>query len=200
MEIGMNKKAHFNPNSLKWLISLAVMAVVSAGVVFGSQAIYDAANEKYNEPVEISFTVASTSSEDISGTDADSLGIKSVEKAFDEKGTLVAYIVNGTTVGYNTSVPIEMSSIISADGSLVCGVDIMHQEETEYLGVRIETQAFKDQFKGRYLPVVLASSTDKGSKIDVLSNSTISTQAVVDGVNNAQQFVLDNYAAADSAE
>ena len=66
----MNKKAHFNPKSLTWLISLAVMIVLCAGVIFGSKALYDFANKKYLEPVEISFTIDSTKDLDISGTNA----------------------------------------------------------------------------------------------------------------------------------
>ena len=65
------KKAHFNPKSVTWLISLAVMIVISAGVIFGTQAIDSLANKKYNEPVEISFTVESTKPVDISAMNAD---------------------------------------------------------------------------------------------------------------------------------
>lgn len=197
----MNKKAHFNPKSLTWLISLAVMIVLCAGVIFGSKALYDFANKKYLEPVEISFTIDSTKDLDISGTNASNYSVTAAKEAYDASGKLVAYVVEGTTVGYNQESPIEMSTIISADGTLVCGIDIIKQEETEYLGVRIAADPFKNQFKGRYLPVVASTSSDKGSKIDVIAKSTISSQAVIDAVNNAQGFVVDNYAPAqDSAE
>ncbi len=197
----MNKKAHFNPKSLTWLISLAVMIVLCAGVIFGSKALYDFANKKYLEPVEISFTIDSTKDLDISGTNASNYSVTAAKEAYDASGKLVAYVVEGTTVGYNQESPIEMSTIISADGTLVCGIDIIKQEETEYLGVRIAADPFKNQFDGRYLPVVASTSSDKGSKIDVIAKSTISSQAVIDAVNNAQGFVVDNYAPAqDSAE
>ncbi len=196
----MKKQAHFNPKSFKWVISLVVMIVISAGVIFGSKAIDNLANKKYNEPVEIGFTIESTKDVDISSMNTADYNVKSVQEAYDASNQLVAYIVELTTIGYNQEVPIEMTSIISADGTLVCGIDILHQEETEYLGVRIETPEFKDKFTGRYLPVVLSTSTTKGSTIDVLSNSTISSQAVVDGVNNAQSFVAENFVTEDTAE
>lgn len=197
----MKKNAHFNPKSLNWVISLVVMIVLCAGVIFGSKALYDFANKKYNEPVEISFTIESTNQLDITGTNASEYGITSVEEAFDASGNKVAYIVTGTTIGYNQESPIEMTTVISADAALVCGIDILHQEETEYLGVRIQTPEFKGQFDGRYLPVVASSGTEKGSKIEVLSKATISSQAVIDAVNNAQGFIVDNYApAGDSAQ
>lgn len=195
----MNKKAHFNPKSLTWILSLVVMIIVCVGVIFGSKAIYDFANKKYNEPVDIDFTIASTSDLDISSMNADKYSVTSVQEAFDSSNNLVAYIVEGTTIGYNQSSPIEMTTIISADGTLVCGIDILHQEETEYLGVRIEEASFKDQFTGRYLPVVASGSTEKGSVIDTLANATISSQAVIDGVNNAQSFVSENLVAGETA-
>lgn len=195
----MNKKAHFNPKSLTWILSLVVMIIVCVGVIFGSKAIYDFANKKYNEPVDIDFTIASTSDLDISSMNADKYSVTSVQEAFDSSNNLVAYIVEGTTIGYNQSSPIEMTTIISADGTLVCGIDILHQEETEYLGVRIEEASFKDQFTGRYLPVVASGSTEKGSVIDTLANATISSQAVIDGVNNAQSFVSENLVTGETA-
>lgn len=194
------KKAHFNPKSLNWLISLAVMIVVCVGVIFGSKAIYEAANKKYNEPVEIPFTVASTLDADISSTNAADLGISSVKEAYDSSNQLVAYVVEGRVTGYNQSSPIVMASTISADGTLVCGIEIIDQDETEYLGEKIDTPEFQAQFDGRYLPVVVAGGTDKGSKIDAISGATISSKAVIQFVNNAQQFVADNYVPESAAE
>lgn len=194
------KKAHFNPKSLSWLISLAVMIVVCVGVIFGSKAIFDAANKKYNEPVEIPFTVATTKDADISSTNASDLGITTVKEAYDSSGTLVAYVVEGQVTGYNQSSPIVMASTISADGTLVCGIEIIEQDETEYLGEKIDTPEFQAQFDGRYLPVVVAGGTDKGSKIDAISGATISSKAVIQFVNNAQQFVADNYATESATE
>ncbi len=195
----MKQTAHFNPKTTGWIISLIIMIAVSAAVIFGSEAIYGSANKKYTEPVEVTFTIASTKDMDISGTNASDYSITAVQEAYDGAGTLVAYVVTGTTVGYNAESPIEMSTIISADGTLVCGIDILHQDETEYLGVKIATDAFKNQFAGRYLPVVASGDTAKGSTIDTLANATISSKAVIDAVNNAQSFVLDNFGAEGSA-
>lgn len=196
----MKQKAHFNPKSKLWIISLAVMLVISVGVVFGTNAIYDFANKKYNEPVEISFEIVSTKELDISAMNTQEYGVSKVSEAYDAQNRLVAYIVEDSVIGYNQESPIKMSAVISADGTLVCGVDILSQEETEYLGVRIAGEEFKSQFDGRYLPVVSGNGTDKGSKIDMLANSTISSQAVIDGVNNAQAFVEANFASAQIAE
>lgn len=194
----MKEKAHFNPKSLTWIISLAVMIAVSIAVIFGSIGLDKLANQKYNEPISMDFTIAQTKDIDISSTNAADYNVKSVKEAYDSSNNLVAYVVEGTTVGYNQEVPIEMTSIISIDGTVVWGIDILKQEETEYLGVRIQTPEFKNQFTGRYLPVVASGSTSKGSTIDTLAKATISSQAVIDAVNNAQKFVSDNYVIAEA--
>lgn len=196
----MNKKAHFNPKSLTWLISLAVMIILSVGVIFGSKAIDNLANKKYNEHVQMDFTIASTQVMDISALNTADYNIKTVEQAYNASNEPVAYIVEGTTVGYNQESPIEMTSIISTDGTVVYGIDILQQEETEYLGVRIEEDFFKNQFEGRYLPVVSSGSSTKGSTIDTIANATISSQAVIDAVNNAQSFVSENFVIEETAE
>lgn len=181
----MKAKAHYNPKSASWVISLVIMLVVAAAVIFGSKAIYGIANQKYSKPVEVGFTIAQSKPCSIVSND---YGITAVEEGFDQNGELVAYIVTGEVVGYNAESPIQMQSVISKDGELVCSVEILEQHETEYLGVRIAQASFTDQFTGRYLPVVASGSTDKGSTIDVIARSTVSSQAVIDGVNNAKAY------------
>ncbi|MDE6722699.1 MAG: FMN-binding protein [Eubacterium sp.] len=193
----MSKQAHFKKNSLTWLISLAVMIVLSAAVIVGCVVLDNIQNGKYRNPVEINFTIADTKEIDISSTNAADYNVTAVEEAYDASGNVVAYVVKGTTVGYNQEVPIEMSTTISADGTILCSIDVLHHEESEYLGDRIGTDAFKNQFKARLLPVVASTSQDTGSPIDLLAGSTITSDAVLEAVNNAQSFVVDNYAPAE---
>lgn len=193
----MSKQAHVKKNSFTWLISLAIMIVLSAAVIIGCVVLDNAQNGKYRNPVEIGFTIAETKEIDISATNAGDYNITAVEEAYDASGKVVAYVVKGTTVGYNADVPIEMSTTISADGTILCSIDVLHHEESEYLGDRIATDAFKNQFTARLLPVVASTSQDTGSKIDMLAGSTISSDAVLEAVNNAQSFVVDNYAPAE---
>lgn len=185
----MSSKAHFNPKSLKWIISLVVMIILSAGVIFATISADNLANKKYREIYDLSYTVASSESVALVSATATEYGVTAVEKQLDASGNIIGFLVSGTTVGYNAEVPIEMTATITADGQYVVGVDILKQEETEYLGVRIQGDDFKNQFKGRLLPVVSSVGNDKGSNIDVLSKSTISSEAVIDGVSNAVEYL-----------
>ena len=185
----MSSKAHFNPKSLKWIISLVVMIVLSAGVIFSTISADNLANKKYREIYDLSYNVASSESVALVSASAGEYGITAVEKQLDASGNVIGFLVSGTTVGYNAEVPIEMTATITADGQYVVGVDILKQEETEYLGVRIQGDDFKNQFKGRLLPVVSSVGNDKGSNIDVLAKSTISSEAVINGVSNAVEYL-----------
>lgn len=187
----MSSKAHFNPKSLKWIISLVVMIVLSAGVIFATISADNLANKKYREIYDLSYNVASSESVALVSASAGEYGITAVEKQLDASGNVIGFLVSGTTVGYNAEVPIEMTATITADGQYVVGVDILKQEETEYLGVRIQGDDFKNQFKGRLLPVVSSVGNDKGSNIDVLAKSTISSEAVINGVSNAVEYLKE---------
>lgn len=182
----MKQKAHYNPKSIKQIISLIIMLVISVAVVFGSIAIKNVVDKKNNESVDVDFTIAKTIP---AAVQENELGVTGVERAFDSQNNVVAYVIKGTTTGYNAEVPIEMATTVTADGKVVCGVDIIKQEETEYLGVRIATDDFKNQFTDKKLPVSSSNSIEKGSKIDVIAKSTISSQAVIDGVDNAAEYV-----------
>lgn len=185
----MNKNAHANPKSLKWIISLVIMLVLSAGVIFGTITINKIANEKNSQPVEINFTIASTKPSTVVENE---LGVTGVEEAFDAQGNKVAYVIKQQVVGYNQESPIEMQTTITADANVVCSIEILKQEETEYLGVRICEDGFKNQFNGKKLPVKGSTSLSKGSSVDLIARSTISSQAVVDGINNAQEYIQNN--------
>lgn len=121
--------------------------------------------------------------------DAHDLNVTGVENAFDSKGNLIGYVVKTATTGYNADVPIETATTITKDGKIVVGINILKQEETEYLGVRIQQDSFKNQFNGKKLPIADSSTVEKGSKVDIIAKSTISSKAVIDAVNNASEYV-----------
>lgn len=182
----MSKKAHYSPKSFSWLVSLIVMIVLSAAVIIGTVAVDKAVTENNSKPVDVDFTIANTIPIAVQENEFNVTGI---EKALDAQNNVVAYVVSHNVIGYNQEVPIEMCTTISADASVVCGIDILKQQETEYLGVRIQDEGFMNQFVGKKLPVKSSNSLAKGSNVDVIARSTVSSQAVIDGVNNAMNYV-----------
>lgn len=181
----MKKQPHYNPKSKKWIIGLIIMIVIGFGVVFGSVKITDAINSKNNTPIDVGFTVNSTTPVLVKENE---LNVTGVEKAFDQQGNHVGYVIKTSNIGYNAEVPIELATTITKNGAVVCGIEVLKQEETEYLGVRIQTDEFQNQFKGKKFPIAPSTSIEKGSKVDIIAKSTISSQAVIDGVNNSSKY------------
>lgn len=181
----MQMKPHYNPKSLRWLISLAVMLVLTVCVVVGTVVATNISEKNSHEIIDFSFDANATAIP--MAVEENELGVTGVGKIMDG-GNVVAYVVTDTVTGYNQEVPIKMSVTLTKDAKAVAGIDILEQEETEYLGVRICTDDFKSQFDGKSLPIV-SSSLEKGTKVDVISGSTISSKAAIDGVNNAMKYV-----------
>lgn len=91
-------------------------------------------------------------------------------------GQTLGYAVSQTVQGY--AGPVEVITAVTLDGTIaaihVGGSDF---RETENLGGKTRDAAFSDQFKGQSLPVTL------GQEIDAVSGATVTSQAVVNAVN-----------------
>lgn len=102
------------------------------------------------------------------------------EKAFvytvNKSGKPIGYVASKTVQGYVNE--IDVISGMETSGMLR-GVYVGGSlfEETENLGSKVREAAFTDQFKGQSLPLEL------GRNIDSVAGATISSRAVVDGVN-----------------
>lgn len=101
-------------------------------------------------------------------------------------GQAVGYAVTVTSQGYGG--PIEvitgMETNLALRGIRVGGSDF---KETEGLGSRVKEAAFTDQFAGKTAPLSL------GKEIDGISGATVSSSAVVEGVNQAAEWVQGRF-------
>lgn len=97
-------------------------------------------------------------------------------------GELAGYVVSLTVNGCKG--PIEIQAGFDLSGSVqavsIGGSDF---QETVGLGAKIKEPAFKDQFKTKTVPVAL------GDDIDSVTGASISSGAVVSGVNMAGAYV-----------
>ena len=93
-------------------------------------------------------------------------------------GETLGYTVQQTVQGY--AGPIELVVGLRPDRT-ISGVHVGGEnfKETENLGAKAKDAAFTDQFVGKTIPVELEQD------IDAIAGATITSRAVVDGVNNA---------------
>lgn len=112
--------------------------------------------------------------------DADS----SVDECFEayKDGELAGYVAKITVTGCQG--PIEIQAGFDLDAriqAISCGGQKF--AETSGLGAKVKEHKFRDQFSGLTAPVAI------GETVDAVTGATISSSAVVNGVNTAGEFI-----------
>ena len=105
----------------------------------------------------------------------------------DEDGQIMGYVYSAVAKGYGGEV--ETTVAILPDGTIQ-GISVggANFSETAGLGARAKEPEFQAQFTGKKTPVEL---TKNGGEIDALSGATITSRAVIKGVNDAVQTILE---------
>lgn len=109
--------------------------------------------------------------------------IDEVMTAFDSSDNEIGYAFTITTSeGYGGDIQFAMG--VQADGTLN-GISILSIGETAGLGMKADTDAFKDQFKNKNVEKFkyTKSGASAEDEIDALSGATITTNAMTNGVN-----------------
>ena len=114
------------------------------------------------------------------GYDAD---ITEVAQAMDNNGSVIGYVISVTSHEAYAG-DLSLSVGILNDGT-VKGVEMLSISETAGLGMRANTDAFKDQFKDKNVDKFEYTKTGATAddQIDALSGATITTNAMTNGVN-----------------
>ena len=109
--------------------------------------------------------------------------IDEVMLAKDSSGNELGYAFTVTTSeGYGGDIQFAMG--VMDDGTLN-GISILSISETEGLGMRANTDDFKNQFKDKKVEKFTYTKTGAASEdeIDALSGATVTTNAMTNGVN-----------------
>ncbi|MCR5420215.1 MAG: RnfABCDGE type electron transport complex subunit G [Lachnospiraceae bacterium] len=103
--------------------------------------------------------------------------------AVNEKGDVIGNVMTITTgEGYGGDITISVG--INRDGTLN-GIEILDISETAGLGMKADTDDFKNQFKNKNVAKFNYTKTGAGAdyEIDAISGATITTNACVNAVN-----------------
>lgn len=113
--------------------------------------------------------------------------INGVSEAVSEDGAVLGYVLDITShEGYNGDIQFTMG--IRTDGT-VNGISLLSIAETPGLGMKAE-EVLKPQFAGKNVNLFMYTKTGSMSpdQIDAISGATITTNAVVNGVNAGLEF------------
>ena len=113
--------------------------------------------------------------------------VNEVSKAVAEDGTALGYVLDITThEGYNGDIQFTMG--IRMDGT-VNGISLLSIAETPGLGMKAE-EVLKPQFADKNVSMFSYTKTGAVSpeQIDAISGATLTTNALVNGVNTGLEF------------
>lgn len=189
----MKKKQDLRYRGSRRLLATLLMLAVSVGTVFAAAVWYNVARADYLTPADgvvVPLSVARILP--ITAQEKDTYRVESAAQAEDAAGQVTGYLIITSARGYKSDIRVQ--STFAADGETLAGIRVLSQDETEYLGTRVESADFTSLFLGRRAPMKLWGAATLGSPIDAISGSTVSSQAVLDAVNNAYAY-LQNRAA-----
>ncbi len=109
--------------------------------------------------------------------------------AYDDSSELVGYVVSAITFGYGGQIDLMIGYNLDLT---INNIDIVKHAETPGLGALADNDEFKSQFPnktGELAVVKTEPVTD--NEISAITSSTITSTAVVNGVNDATNFITD---------
>jgi electron transport complex protein RnfG len=176
---------------LKFGILLGVVCAISAGTLSGVFSKVDPLI-KENERIEAEKKrkVVLPDAAEFVPVELDG---KTVHLGLDAGGEVVGTAIGEAPRGYAGPIKMTMGIIGAGEDTRLSGVAIskLDQSETPGLGVKITLPAFLDMFKGLSLDEV--DLTADGGKIDAITAATISSRAVVIGVQDGMKWYARNF-------
>lgn len=147
----------------------------------------DAVREGYTQVLPAIGTLSDAKTE----ADTDIVDVKRSEAG----GTTNGYIYTVDPEGYSGKVVIMLG--IEHPSARISGVKILQQTETPGLGDKCTEPAFIGQFLGKDLheDLVVSKAAAKHQEIQAITASTITSKAVVTGINTARQHYQKHFGA-----
>ncbi|MCL1998457.1 MAG: FMN-binding protein [Turicibacter sp.] len=105
---------------------------------------------------------------------------------YNAAGDRLGFALAATAPGYAAAVDIMVG--FNLDG-VITGVSIVNHRETPGLGTAIATPAFLNQFAGRTEAMTVTRMPSGPNEIAALTSATISTDAVINGINAALAYI-----------
>ena len=109
-----------------------------------------------------------------------------IVRCYDAGGAFIGYVFTAMPEGFVGD--IEMMVALSPEG-VIEGLQVTQHSETRGLGADIGEEWFADLFVGRSGMLFGSHNATTPQEIDILTSATISTEAILRGVNDATAYV-----------
>ena len=165
-----------------WIVLTVICLVAALALAFTYNGTKDRiAQQEEAKTVAVRQTLlpAAASFEAVDGSE--------VYRGVDANGAAVGYVTVNTVKGFGGDV--EISVAVDPEG-VIQGISVggANFKETAGLGAKSKEPAFTEQFAGKTAPVALKKN---GGEIDAITAATITSSAVVRGVNDAVTMLAE---------
>ncbi|NLY78003.1 MAG: RnfABCDGE type electron transport complex subunit G [Tissierellia bacterium] len=178
-------------DTVKLGVILLVISAVAAGLLGFSNAVTsekiaeadkianEQARQKLLGEAESFVTFDDSKLQEVAGSGSN---ILEISEGYDASSNLVGYIFKANTSGFGGDIQFMLG--VSTEGHIT-GIEILSHSESPGLGANLEKSYFTDSFKGKSAKGDLTSASEPtaDNEIQALTSSTITTNAMLDGVN-----------------
>ena len=169
-------------------LALGIVQEITAGPIARQEALSKERAYKEVFPEAASFETSLSGEDESLEAYLDEKGytaqnIDEVMQALDEEGSPLGYAFTVTSSeGYGGDIQFAMGVM---DDGTVNGLSILSIEETAGLGMKADTEEFKSQFQNKNVEAFqyTKNGAETDQEIDAISGATITTNAMVNGVN-----------------
>ncbi len=169
-------------------LALGIVQEITAGPIARQEALSKERAYKEVFPEAASFETILSGEDESLEAYLDEKGytaqnIDEVMQALDEEGSPLGYAFTVTSSeGYGGDIQFAMGVM---DDGTVNGLSILSIEETAGLGMKADTEEFKSQFQNKNVEAFqyTKNGAETDQEIDAISGATITTNAMVNGVN-----------------
>lgn len=183
---------------VKYTGILAIICGVSVGLVAAAhEGTYATIQAKHDADVKASYKTVLPDLGDLKKIKSPGGLITDIQES-SKGGKPNGYIYTVEPSGYGGKITLMVG--ISKDGNKVTGIKVMQHSETPGLGAKSTDPAWQEQFKGKPLKdalVVTKDAVKKPNEVKAITAATITSRAVVTGINAARDDYMKNYAGKD---
>lgn len=124
--------------------------------------------------------------EALASTPAFSKSIQQIFEVYDAKDVFLGHFISAANKGYNGPVPVHLA--FGPQGQILA-LNIPGNDETAGIGQKVSEDSFKEQFIGHPAKIrfTMNPAEDGEVQVDAISGATISSAAVMQGINHASQ-------------
>lgn len=180
-------------NRLKGIIALAVVTLVSFGIIYGSKILVKDETNSGNNSGNADNT---QDQQDLPGAIdvAGAEGIVAAREITDDSGNVTAYSVTSQARGFAPK-PVTMEIIFENDAKTIREVKVVSHSETPGYGATVEEESFLNQFKGISAPIYLKGQAPANSNTDNANtnNEQTTTPDISDGFKDGVYYVHGDY-------